>query len=381
MIFLLSLGLRSNPIAMKKLLFFLTAVLIFISFQTFAQYLIGHQAITYIDSARSNRNVTTQVYYPATSAGETTPIASGKFPVIVFGHGFAMTYDAYTYFKDTMTTRGYIVILPTTESSWTSPSHTNFGLDFAFLVNKMKIEGNTSTSFFYGHIAEQSAIMGHSMGGGSSFLGCQNNAVPTCMVTFAAATTNPSSITAAKYVTIPALVVSGSADCVAAPSTDQVPMYDSLASACKVFLSITGGGHCYFGDNSTTCNLGETTCSHPLSREAQHDVVLDFVKLYLDYYLKNDAASWNTFNDSLVASSRITYQMSCSTTGVKEINNNSFTIYPNSAAEELNILFSSNKDFSLKIFDVTGNIVYTEQNKTASGIFKKKIRDCLKFIY
>ncbi|HNW99478.1 MAG TPA: T9SS type A sorting domain-containing protein [Bacteroidales bacterium] len=353
---------------MKKILFFLTAILIFINFQTFSQYLIGHQAITYIDSARSNRSVATHVYYPATSAGETTPIASGQFPVIVFGHGFAMTYDAYMYFKDTMTTRGYIVVFPTTESSWTSPSHTNFGLDFAFLVNKMKMEGNTPASLFYGHIAPQSAIMGHSMGGGSSFLGCQNNTVPTCMVTFAAATTNPSSITAAKYVTIPALVVSGSADCVAGPSTNQQPMYDSLASNCKFFLSITGGGHCYFGDNSTTCNLGETTCSHPLSREAQHDVVLDFVKLYLDYYLKNNASSWNVFNDSLNASPRITHHILCTTTGIDEIKNNSVSIYPNPASDEINISFFSNGNTFVKIFDITGNVILSEQIKPASGV-------------
>ena len=357
---------------MKKILFFLTTILIFISFQTFAQYPIGHQAITYIDSARSNRSIATHVYYPATSVGETTPIASGQFPVIVFGHGYSMTYDAYMYFKDTMVTRGYIVILPTTEGEL-FPNHSNFGLDFAFLINKIKMEGNTSTSFFYGHIAPQSAIMGHSMGGGASFLACQNNTVPTCMVTFAARTSSPSSATAAKYVTIPALVISGSADCVAGSSTNQQPMYDSLASNCKFFLSITGGSHCYFGDNNDACNLGEATCSHPLSREAQHDVVLDFVKPYLDYYLKNNAAMWNVFIDSINVSPRITHQISCTTTGIHEIKNNSFTIYPNPASEELNILFSSNKNFSLKIFDVTGNIVYSEQNKTASGILKKKI--------
>jgi len=138
---------------MKKVLFFLTAILFFISVQTFSQYPVGHQTISYIDSSRNNRNVTTEIYYPATTTGETTPIASGQFPVIVFGHGFAMTYEAYLYFKDTMVTNGYIVIFPTTESSWTSPSHANFGLDFAFLVNKMKMEGAKATSFFNGHIA------------------------------------------------------------------------------------------------------------------------------------------------------------------------------------------------------------------------------------
>ena len=211
------------------------------------------------------------------------------------------------------------------------------------------------------------------MGGGASFLACKNNTVPSCMVTFAAAITNPSSITAAKDITIPALVISGSADCVAKPSTDQQPMYDSLASNCKVFLSITGGGHCYFGDNSTTCNLGETTCSHPLSREAQHDVILDFVKPYLDYYLKNNAASWIVFNDSLNVSPRITHQISCTSTAIKEIKNNAISVYPNPALDEINISFFSNEISSIKIRDITGNVIITEQIKLLSGFSVKKV--------
>jgi hypothetical protein len=368
---------------MKKTLLFLAAVLIFFNFQASAQYPIGHQALTYVDSSRANRNVTTQIYYPATSAGETTPIASGQFPVIVFGHGFVMTYDAYKYFKDTMTTLGYIVILATTEGS-ISPSHSAFGLDLAFLVNKMKMEGGTSTSFFYEHVSSKSAIMGHSMGGGSSFLACQNNTVPTCMVTFAAATTNPSSITAAKQVTIPALVVSGSADCVVAPSTDQIPMYDSLASDCKVFLSITGGGHCYFGDNSTTCNLGETSCAKPLSRADQHDVVLDFVKLYLDFYLKNNAASWNIFNDSLNASPRITWQESCITTIAEDYKpDHNLMIYPNPSNENINISFTSLGKYSLSLIDILGKQIFAEKAGNATGVTNQTldISDLQKGLY
>jgi dienelactone hydrolase len=339
-----------------------------LSVRAVTHYPIGHQSLTYIDSSRSNRSVATECYYPATSAGETTPIASGQFPVIAFGHGFAMTYDAYLYFADTMATLGYIVILPTTEGSMTSPSHTNFGLDLAFLVKKMKMEGGTPTSFFYNHISSKSAVMGHSMGGGSSFLGCQNNTLPTCMVTFAAATTNPSSITAAKQVTIPALVISGSADCVAAPSTDQIPMYDSLASNCKVFLSITGGGHCYFGDNNTICNMGELTCSHPLTRAAQHDVVLDFVELYLDFYLKNNSASWNIFNDSLAASPRITWQESCITTITEESHaDHDCTVWPNPSTDNILIRFNSHGNYSVSVFDMLGKQLIAEEQGISAG--------------
>ena len=224
------------------------------------------------------------------------------------------------YIEDSLVPLGYIVVFPTTESGL-SPSHSDFGLDMAFLINQMKTEGASSSSFFYNHVSAQSAVMGHSMGGGCAFLACANNTVPTCMITFAAAETTPSAIAAADSITIPALVLSGSVDCVAPPASNQIPMYDSMASTCKFFLSIKNGSHCYFADYNFACTFGESTCDAvpPLSRAAQHQTILDFIKPFLAYYLKGNAASWTAFNDSLSVSdsSRFTYQESCTITNIK----------------------------------------------------------------
>jgi dienelactone hydrolase len=370
---------------MKKILLCLTTILIFTGIHTFASYPLGHQALTYIDASRSNRNITTDIYYPATSTGETTPIASGKFPVVVFGHGFDMGDNAYAYIKDSLVPLGYIVVFPTTESSM-SPSHADFGLDLVFLINQIKTEGTSSSSFFNNHISAQSAVMGHSMGGGASFLACTNNSVPTCMVTFAAAETTPSAITAAKSVTIPALVLSGSVDCVAAPASNQVPMYDSLASACKVFISITNGSHCYFGDYNFACTFGESTCDAvpPLSRAAQHQTTLDFVKLYLDYYLKGNSTSWTVFNDSLALSSRITHLESCITTNVNEnIYSGALSIWPNPSNGHITLLYNLEGKYSLTINDVFGKQVLPEMiGNNISGISKSiDISNLAKGIY
>ena len=313
----------------------------------YAQYSIGHLSPTYIDVSRSNRNITTDIYYPAISTGDSTAFASGTFPVIVFGHGFDMGDDAYAYMEDTIVPLGYIVVFPTTESGL-SPSHADFGLDMAFLINQMKIQGASSSSFFYNHVSLQSAVMGHSMGGGCAFLACENNTVPTCMVTLAAAETTPSAIAAAKSVTIPALVLSGSVDCVAPPASNQVPMYDSLASACKFFLSITNGSHCYFADYNFACTFGESTCDAvpPLSRTDQLQTTLDFVVPYLAYYLKGNSASWTAFNDSISVTdpSRFTYQESCSITNIKE----------NTLSDELFIFPDPSSDHITLLFDVQG---------------------------
>jgi dienelactone hydrolase len=90
--------------------------------------------------------------------------------------------------------------------------------------------------------------MGHSMGGGASFLACENNSEPTTMVTFAAANTNPSSIQAAANVHIPTLLFAGEFDCVTPPVQHQYPMYEATASQQKIIIDIYGGGHCYFAD-------------------------------------------------------------------------------------------------------------------------------------
>ncbi len=60
-----------------------------------AQYQVGHLQQTFVDSSRGNRNITTEIYYPAATAGNNVPVAAGQFPVLVFGHGFVMTWSAF----------------------------------------------------------------------------------------------------------------------------------------------------------------------------------------------------------------------------------------------------------------------------------------------
>lgn len=152
------------------------------------------------------------------------------------------------------------------------------------------------------------------MGGDSSFLACENNTIPTVMVTLAAAVTNPSSVTAAANISIPTLVISGSEDCVAKPSDHQIPMYNALASSCKIYISIKDGGHCYFANYNFNCTFGEETCDPggpPLSRENQQAATMNFVKPYFDFFLKGNVSSWNSFVDSLNTSTRITFIKDC----------------------------------------------------------------------
>jgi pimeloyl-ACP methyl ester carboxylesterase len=299
--------------AMNKIFSIGLLLAVFLSLSTFSQpFSIGQTSATYTDPDRNNRSVPTQIFYPAVTSGSNVPVSEGAFPVIVFGHGFVMVYSAYQFLWEALVPLGYIVALPTTEGSF-SPNHLALGLDLRFLVNKLKSEGNDPSSLLYGHVADSSAIMGHSMGGGAAFLACENFPQVSTLVTFAAAETNPSAIQAAQNITVPTLVFSGSNDCVTPPPNHQIPMYDNLASDCKTFVSITGGGHCYFANYNFNCAFGESTCSPSptISRAQQHAIILNHLIPYFDYMLKGNVDSWIAFNNLLSNPAGITTQMQC----------------------------------------------------------------------
>ncbi len=253
---------------------------------------IGTQTVTYQDPARSNRNVQTYLYYPATSAGNGTPLATGTFPVVVIGHGFAMNYAPYVVYADSLTPKGYIVAIVNTETGF-SPSHATYGLDLAFIVAQLYAENTNAASPFFQHVTLSACMMGHSMGGGCTILGASGNPNVTCTATFALAETTPSAIAAATMLTAPSLVFSGSEDCVAPAAAHQTPVYNNLPG-CKSFVSITGGGHCNFATSNFNCNFGEFTCNPggpTLGAVAHRAIVFQLLTTWLDRFLKGNVAA------------------------------------------------------------------------------------------
>lgn len=292
----------------------------------FAQpFTIGNTTITFNDPNRTGgfgsgggpgRQIQTEIYYPANTQGTNVAIANGQFPVIVFGHGFVMTWDVYNNIWEHFVPQGYVMAFPRTEGS-IGPSHENFGLDLRQVAEKMQDENNNSNSIFYQALLNETAIMGHSMGGGSTVLAGASNVNISTIVGMAPAETNPSAVAAAGNVTVPALVFSGSSDGVTPPQDHHLPIYNALGSSCKVYISIIDGSHCYFANNSTTCSFGEFNPGS-LPRLEQQDIVSDFLSLWLDYTLRNNSNAFTTFNDSLDASSRITFQKNCSITSIDD---------------------------------------------------------------
>lgn len=348
-------------------------LLIIASNLAFAQpYPISNTTITFNDPNRTGgfgsgggpgRQIQTEIYYPATAAGTNTTIASGQFPVLIFGHGFVMTWDSYNNIWEHFVPKGYVVAFPRTEGS-ISPNHENFGLDLRLVAEKLQAENANINSIFHQALMNETAIMGHSMGGGSTVLAGASNININTIVGMAPAETNPSAVSAAADVSVPALIFSGSSDGVTPPQDHHIPIYNALGSSCKVFVNIIDGSHCYFANNSTTCSLGEFNPGS-LPRVEQQDIVNDLLELWLEYTLRNNTNAFTTFNDSLDVSSRITFQKSCSITSVSEVHPKPFEYFLG------NDFIKVNDASQIDLFDLSGKLMFSE--RLSSIRYTKKI--------
>lgn len=300
---------------------FCTLSLTFIcTFPLLAQFAIGHTTFTFNDPTRSGgfgsgggpgRQIQTEIYYPANTAGTDVAVAAGDFPVLVFGHGFAMEWSAYENIWQYLVPEGYIIAFPRTEGSiLPAPSHADFGLDIEVVGNQLLILNSNASSLFFGHTNAPFAYLGHSMGGGAAVIAAANNNQVSTYIGMAPAETNPSAISAAANVSIDALVLSGSSDGVTPPSSNHLPIYNAMTSNCKTYVSINNGSHCYFANTNFFCDLGELAPGS-LSRAEQQEISLNLTLHWLDFKLKGDCDSFLALQDSLNLSNRLSTMQSC----------------------------------------------------------------------
>lgn len=360
------------------------------SFQT------GTITLTFNDPARTGgfgsgggagRQIQTEIYYPAVSGGSNVAVASGSFPVVVFGHGFVMSWDSYNNVYSELSKRGYIVALPRTEGG-TGPNHLNFGLDLALVASRMLQLNSTNTlaPIFSGKVAQKVALAGHSMGGGSSFLGAKNNNSITCVFNFAAAQTNPAASEAAKNINVPVLIIGGEADCVAPPATHQDKMWDSTASAKKFEVIIKDLTHCDFGNGSNfNCNFGQNSsgCPNSVSNTTALKLYMNFVNPFLDNLLKDNCAAGTMFMDSVtqsqvIFSKKISGSIACINTALNDENYVGLEVFPNPVKDEV-IIGSDIKIQGLRIFSYDGKLCI--EQKVNSGTVKVNTAYLLPGVY
>ena len=351
---------------------------------------VGHMSINFKDASRTGgfsisgttvvtmpgtgRNIGTEVYYPSTTAGNNVAVANGQFPVVVFGHGFAMTWDSYDNIYNRLASLGYIVLLPRTESSiFPTPSHGDFAADMKLLASQGLLLNSTSTptalATFNGKVLQKSAIGGHSMGAGCSFVAAQNNTTVTCVFNLAAATSNTagvSSVAGASLVTVPLLMISGEKDNVA-DTTVQNSHYNPTASAIKFHSIIKDVTHCDFGNGtSTTCTIGQAACSGAGCNATLFARYMSYVEPFLAHQLKNDCVAGNNFMTLILSPSvdrvgrKIVGNIACAVTGIQSTNaSDMFSVYPNPTNDILHIESKSihSKVTAFTLTDIAGKLI------------------------
>lgn len=258
-----------------------------------AQYFEGKMRLTIRDSAR-NKDIPITIIYPAdSSSGDNRPLVGTgtksipTFRVFIMGHGYQMPVTAYKSLATNICQNvgSYIVVLPETGSGL-FPNHGDFALDMVAAGAYMQREHIRQGSLWNGHVADNTVMAGHSMGGGAAFLAAKEviqkrsfnlNAV----IGLAPAETNPSSSAAAAFVTCPTLILAGGVDCVTPLAGTVQPIYNNVASLCKTLATIPGASHCQFADANSACNLGELNCKATISRDAQFARSWQYINLLL----------------------------------------------------------------------------------------------------
>lgn len=171
-----------------------------------------------------------------------------------------------------------MVIAPNTQTSL-FPNHSAFADDLVAAVDWAAAEVPSADP-------AETAVAGHSMGGGAALLAADRDPDLRAAATLAAAETSPSAVKASAGIEAPALYVVGAKDGVVSPSTTR-RMYDAKPSPAS-WVSITGGYHCGFVDSSSFFGLGCDSGS--ISRSAQLSITAQVLGDWLDQQLKGETA-------------------------------------------------------------------------------------------
>jgi predicted dienelactone hydrolase len=274
----------------------------------------GKTSLILNENVNGGKKIPVDIYYPSDSGGINAHIATQplkKFPVICFSHGYLINPDAYSNIREALVPEGYILIFPKTERGL-FPSHKAISKNIGLVFSGIDELAKDTNSIFFGRVDTINCVMGHSMGGGASFAAAGMFSAIRCLVALAPYDTRPSTIEASEAVTVPALIFTGSNDCVTPSDKYQVPMYESLASSSKTMIHIKGGTHCQMAGINSLCRIGESLklCKAGIDMEEQHRIINRYLVPWLNFYLKGDIPAGRLFEKEIVSDREIEFEWS-----------------------------------------------------------------------
>ncbi len=260
------------------------------------------------DSERYNRKVPVDMFFPSDAGDKESTLNRKKLPLICFGHGYLISGEWYSHVYELLVPEGYIVIFPASEDGM-FPSHKKLAEDMVFAINEIEKFGLDSSSPLYGRVDTIRCLMGHSMGGGSMILAATMTSDIDAIIALSPFDTRPSAIKAASSVKVPALIFSGSNDCITPSGRHHLPIYNSLSGSDKTYILIKGGTHCQMGVSHPKCDVGEKLagCREGISQDEQLKILSRYIIPWLRFFLYGDVCSGEEFDSGIEKDNAVEY--------------------------------------------------------------------------
>jgi dienelactone hydrolase len=241
-------------------------------------YVDATRSMSLRDGSRRPRRLVTRVLYPVPTPHHRLPV---PFPLLVFGHGYALSPGTYRRLLTAWARAGYVVAAPVfpleNSAAPGGPNEadlSNQPADMSFVITRLLASSKAAASPLHGLLnADRVAVAGHSDGGDSALAvaeGPNRDHRVTAAVVLAGAELPGLGLDTGGP---PLLAMQGTDDRVNAPSATDA--YFSTVAAPKFLVRLLGARHVA-----------------PYSRQGpQLSVVTRVTLAFLDRYVKGDGAA------------------------------------------------------------------------------------------
>eukprot|EP01084_Bolivina_argentea_P230814 389391_1 len=184
------------------------------------EYGVKTFSTTIVNTEANNHEIPITIHYPSANVNE-------QYPVMVFYHGWECMITWYDFIWQTLVPLGLIVAMPNDYTASNATNENECAVTQRYTLDWIK-QCNTNPSCpLYQLVSDKSIAIGHSMGGGVTFLSSSSNysLQQTFKYSFDAAFTFAGCgdandiIQAVKYIDIPIFIFTASHDCMCPPNS------------------------------------------------------------------------------------------------------------------------------------------------------------------
>eukprot|EP01084_Bolivina_argentea_P218033 370077_1 len=280
---------------MLSVVFFILHTL---SIHSNGQYDINTWNTTIINTA-NNHKIPLTIHYPSNT--------NQTYPLMIFYHGWECMNTWYDFIWQSLVPKGLIIAMPNDYTENNTTNENKCAISQRYTLDWIKKSCNINKSCpLYNIVGNKSIAIGHSMGGGTTFLSSSSNYSlgQNFEYSFDAAFTlsgcgdTTDILQAIKYIDIPIFVFTATHDCMCPPETTAIPYYNTLPNnTCRFLADITNGSHCGFMNapqvHQDACNVFDVsacpTHNHKnIALQTQIDIVMQYLTSFVNATMNDD---------------------------------------------------------------------------------------------